>query len=86
MRFPITLVVFALGAPLMAAPESVTSFVNQRCVGCHNAKVKSADVDLTIVKDAKSFEADRVIWEKVVEKLKTGQMPPPAACVPISHA
>jgi Protein of unknown function (DUF1592)/Protein of unknown function (DUF1588)/Protein of unknown function (DUF1587)/Protein of unknown function (DUF1585)/Protein of unknown function (DUF1595)/Planctomycete cytochrome C len=51
--------------------------VQKSCVACHNATVKSGDVDLAGLRAAKTFEDDREIWEKVVEKLELGQMPPP---------
>src|SRR6266849_3075970 len=63
--------------PLGAASPEVLGFVQTSCVGCHNAKVKSGDVDLGALQSARTFDVDREIWEKVVEKIKTGQMPPP---------
>jgi hypothetical protein len=47
-------------------------------VDCHNAKLKSGDLDLkTPVGAENTFVHDREIWEKVLEKLQTKQMPPP---------
>src|SRR6267142_739232 len=62
--------------PLGAAAPEVLGFVQKSCVGCHNSKVKSGDVDLAALRSARTFDEDREIWEKVVEKMKTGQMPP----------
>ena len=62
--------------PLHAAPADVFAFVQKNCSGCHNASVKSGDLDLTALKTTKTFNEDRETWEKVVEKLKLGQMPP----------
>src|SRR5579864_2418897 len=75
----IIIVVAACSAPLAADPAEVFAFVQKSCVGCHNTKVKSGNVDLRAVQTAKTFEEDRETWEKVVEKLKTGQMPPPGS-------
>ena len=71
----------ACALPLAAESNDVLSFVQKSCAGCHNATLKSGDIDLKALLDtkqgAKTFDEDREIWEKVVEKLKTGQMPPP---------
>ena len=64
--------------PLHATESpDVFALVQKSCAGCHNATVKSGDVDLATLRTAKTFEEDREIWEKVVEKLELGQMPPP---------
>jgi hypothetical protein len=64
--------------PLHATESpDVFALVQKSCAGCHNASVKSGDVDLATLRTARTFEDDREIWEKVVEKLKLGQMPPP---------
>src|SRR5712692_5124109 len=78
VRFlPIFLV--TLSVPLAAEAPNVFAFVQKSCVACHNAKVKSGDVDLQALQNAKTFEENRETWEKVVEKLKTGKMPPPGS-------
>src|SRR5216684_1363992 len=69
-------------SPLGAASPEVLAFVQKSCVACHNAKVKSGDLDLGALQTDKTFDADRETWEKVVEKLKTGQMPPSATPQP----
>src|SRR5207248_1674000 len=74
-------------APLAAESNEVFAFVQKSCVACHNGSVKSGDVDLkSLQTTAKTFEQDREIWEKVVAKLKTGQMPPPGAPRPAEVA
>jgi hypothetical protein len=63
--------------PLQAAESpDVFALVQKSCAACHNASVKSGDVDLASLRAPKTFEIDREIWEKVVEKIKLGQMPP----------
>ena len=68
--------------PLAAEAPDVFAFVEKSCVGCHNAKLKSGDVDLKTLHTAKTFAEDREIWEKVVEKLQTRKMPPPGTPQP----
>ena len=76
--FAIPAVAAAVLLPLCATePADVFTLVQKSCVGCHNATVKSGDVDLAGLHTAKTFEEDREIWEKVVEKIQLGQMPPP---------
>ena len=79
-------VILAAALPLSAQPHDVFALVQQSCVGCHNGTVKSGDLDLTLFKTASTFEEDREIWEKVVEKLKLGQMPPPGVPRPPAEA
>jgi mono/diheme cytochrome c family protein len=77
--FSILVVAAACSATLAADPTEVFAFVQKSCIGCHNTKVKSGNVDLKATQTPKTFEEDRETWEKVVEKLKTGQMPPPGS-------
>lgn len=65
---------------MWAAPSQadVISLLNKSCVACHNAKMKSGDLDLksrTTASD--TFVHDRDLWERVAEKIQTRQMPPP---------
>jgi mono/diheme cytochrome c family protein len=53
-----------------------TDTLNKYCVTCHNSRLKTAGLQLD------SLDADHVAenaqqWEKVVTKLRTGEMPPP---------
>src|SRR5579863_8270501 len=61
--------VWADGAPTAKA------VVQQYCIGCHNARLKTAGLVLD------PAETERVgqhpdTWEKVARKLRTGEMPP----------
>src|SRR5215831_12655912 len=86
IRISLTLatVLAACSLPLRAAAPKVLGFVQKSCVVCHNSRVKSGDVDLASLQSAKTFDENREIWEKVVEKMKTGQMPPPGTPRPPS--
>jgi len=59
------------------APD-VFTFVKKNCVACHNATVTNGDVNLAAFETAQSFDENRETWERVVSKIKTGEMPPPA--------
>jgi mono/diheme cytochrome c family protein len=49
------------------------------CYTCHNAKLASGGLDLTLYRDARSFDAARDVWEKILGKLNAGTMPPKGA-------
>ena len=51
------------------------SLVEKYCAGCHNARTRTADLDLASL-DIENAPAHAEIWEKVVRKLRTGAMPP----------
>src|ERR1700733_12414947 len=72
----------AFSLPLSAGAPEVFTFVQQSCSGCHNSSVKSGGLDLKELQVAKTFEEDREVWEKVVEKIQTGKMPPPGTPEP----
>jgi hypothetical protein len=58
-------------------PAAVFSFVKKNCVACHNASNSSGDVNLAAHDTAHSFDEYRETWERVVSKMRTGEMPPP---------
>jgi len=82
--FPVILALACV--PLAAESRDVFTFVQKNCSGCHNASTRAGDLDLTSLKAQNTFETDREIWERVVEKLKLGQMPPAGVPHPQSEA
>ena len=74
----------AAHVPLTAA--ETRPLVTQYCVGCHSQKAKMAGVSLEGLDPSKPGE-HAAVWEKVLRKVKAGQMPPaglprpPAAAV-----
>jgi mono/diheme cytochrome c family protein len=46
------------------------------CVSCHNSRLKTAGLAIDAL-DRRRVDADRPAWEKIVTKLRTGEMPPP---------
>ena len=49
--------------------------MSQYCVTCHNSRLKSGGLALDVL-DATNVAAHAETWEKVVRKLRTGEMPP----------
>ena len=71
----------AAGRPAVPAPRAAQNapanqtLVETYCVGCHNGRTRTADLDLASL-DIGNAPARAEIWEKVVRKLRTGAMPP----------
>jgi hypothetical protein len=57
--------------------KSVQPFLAKYCYMCHNPKVKSGELDLKSYQSAASLLSDRDTWEHVVQKMRSGEMPPP---------
>ena len=75
---PGCLAIFVLAiTPLAAQKPAPTPQVvlKQYCLGCHNDKLKTANVSVQAL-DAQSFNTDPATWEKVLRKVRAGQMPP----------
>jgi hypothetical protein len=65
--------------PPASFEQSVKPVLVRSCYGCHNSKLQTAGLDLEAYPTAASIEQDPHTWDKVVEKLKTGKMPPPGS-------
>jgi len=64
--------------PSAAATTPAREFVTTYCVRCHNQRLKTANLALDTV-DADNVFNSADTWEKVVVKLRSRAMPPPAA-------
>jgi mono/diheme cytochrome c family protein len=67
-------------APVRAASSAFNTtlrpFLARHCDSCHNAKSSAAGVDLTAYKTAAALGKDPHVWEHVVQKMRSGEMPP----------
>ncbi|MEX2260835.1 MAG: DUF1592 domain-containing protein [Bryobacteraceae bacterium] len=52
------------------------ALVDRYCLGCHNQKLKTAGVSLEGL-DLAQVGDGAAIWERVLRKVRTGEMPPP---------
>jgi hypothetical protein len=59
-----------------ASPQR--TILNRYCVTCHNERLKTAQLTLDKM-DVENVPAGAPIWEKVINKLRTGAMPPASA-------
>ncbi len=54
------------------------ALIEDNCVACHNQKTKTAGLSLQGL-NFNGVGENAALWEKVLQKLRTGQMPPPGA-------
>ncbi|HEX4949358.1 MAG TPA: DUF1592 domain-containing protein [Blastocatellia bacterium] len=87
-RFKLALLLVAVssgvffGSSYWRAAQAVTAngsahqaLLEEHCVGCHNQKAKTADISVEGL-DFNDVSKDAATWEKVLRKVRTGQMPP----------
>jgi hypothetical protein len=60
------------GRTVVVSPRDL---VEQYCLDCHDNSSKKADLSLEAIMGG-DLSAHAVVWEKVVKKLRTRQMPP----------
>ena len=72
---------FGLHADPVSAAEAAADrrqLLDTYCTTCHNENLKTAGMVLdSAVLDAAHVGSNADVWEKVLRKVKTGQMPPP---------
>src|SRR5207247_1871869 len=56
--------------------RSVQPFLASTCYMCHNAELKSGGLNLQALQTASSITHNREVWERVLRKLRAGEMPP----------
>jgi hypothetical protein len=81
----IVFAVVILAGPAMCAPTPQRALLDQYCTGCHNQKVKTAAVALDTLDVAKVGDG-AATWEKVLRKVRSGEMPPPGLPRPAAAA
>lgn len=66
----------ALAGQRAPAPEPTTprAFVERHCTSCHNDRTKASGLSLQAA--PADVTADAELWEKVLHKVRSGQMPP----------
>jgi hypothetical protein len=75
------LIASLLGVNLYGADEAgfrknVQPFLNRHCVLCHSAKAKLGNLDLEKYKSGAAVLAEQHVWEKISQKIRSGEMPP----------
>ena len=73
-----TVVFFAASFALAQDPFSTTvkPLLTKSCSPCHNDRTASGSVNILPFTEASSVSEFRQDWERVIQKIKTGEMPP----------
>ena len=66
--------------------QTVAPFVKQNCAMCHNEQLKTGGLVLTKYHDVSAMLHDRDLWEKVVRRVRAGEMPPKGLARPKPEA
>jgi hypothetical protein len=66
--------------------QKVLPFVSQNCAVCHNDRLKTGGLTLTKYRDTSGMLHDRDVWEAVVKRTRSGEMPPKGLPRPKSEA
>src|SRR5262245_45325261 len=66
----------ATQSPAAPAASPTRAFLDKYCVTCHNERLKTAGLMLDRL-DPDRVDGAADVWEKVVRKLRTHEMPPP---------
>jgi cytochrome c551/c552 len=87
-RLQLSLVVFISGVAILYSGLSSQAqranilaqrtLIEENCVGCHNQKSNTAGVSLENL-NYDNVGENAALWERVLRKVRTGQMPPPGA-------
>jgi mono/diheme cytochrome c family protein len=56
---------------------SVRPLLTQTCAGCHNARLASGGLDVTALNSPESLTSARPTWERMLRRVRAGEMPPP---------
>jgi hypothetical protein len=83
MRSPthlVTMGLFAAGLLLPADPsafeKTVQPVLRQICAPCHNDRLSSGGLNLSPFSTPTSLTENREAWKKILQKIRTGEMPP----------
>ena len=60
-----------------AFDTDVRPVLARNCITCHSQELATANLNLELYQDEASAAKDPQVWDKVLAKLKAGQMPPP---------
>jgi len=76
----VALSVCAAGFLQAADPSSfektVQPVLTQTCAPCHNEKMASGELNIAAFTKASSLNDNRRDWQRIIDKLKAGEMPP----------
>ena len=56
--------------------KNVQPIIKNNCTGCHNEALSSGNVNLAPFLNASTVPTQRGGWEKIIQKIRSGEMPP----------
>lgn len=59
-----------------AFQKTVTPLLNKSCAPCHNDRMPSGGLDISGFTAVSSLSSQREGWEKILQKIRSGEMPP----------
>src|SRR5687768_16786697 len=65
----------APAAAVATAPSPQRALLDKYCVSCHNQKRPTAELSLQSI-DVQNVSAHTEVWERVLRKVRSGEMPP----------
>ena len=79
------LVLFAMAVPQAVAQEQALSaeFLQQYCLACHSDGNRTANISVTPL-DTTNVALHADVWEKILRKVRSSEMPPPGMPQPES--
>ena len=75
----VLLLAVAPASPVADLPPSQREFLEESCVGCHDAAVRKGGLDVTALKFDTSDPANFARWVAIHDRVRDGEMPPKSA-------
>jgi hypothetical protein len=63
-------------ASALTFEKTIQPFLAAHCIACHNARLQSGGLNLDVYKTRSAVLQNREQWERISQKLRTGEMPP----------
>jgi mono/diheme cytochrome c family protein len=63
-------------ANALSFEKTVQPFLAANCYACHNSRLQSGGLNLEVYKTRNTVLQDREQWERISQKMRTGEMPP----------
>lgn len=76
LRTALTLAASAVFAAPSAPDAASAAFLEKHCVECHDGEVKKGGLDLTALKFAPEDRQSSKVWQRMIERVRDGEMPP----------
>ncbi len=81
LPFLLAFLAFFVSPPLHASTfeREVMPFLTRHCLQCHNADLRTAEIDLSDFDPQQPVRDRQELWQSVLRELRAGRMPPPGS-------